>query len=127
MDERHLSSLDPARFMKASGWNFNKSWTGRVDISAWLHASMAANSSLYLFLVYQDQENTHSVPVDQCLIPTSESILLNARIKLSGRGNLQSLQLKIKCAGCNTSAILLEDLSVKALKPASARRVSEVV
>ncbi len=127
MEEKLLSSIDPIGFMQSSGWNFNKSWSGSIDISAWLRSSVARGGRLFLLLVYQDQESKHTIPIDRCMASSSSSVLMNGRVKVNGRGNLKSLQVKLKTEGCDSSVIFLEDLSVKALGATKTRRLREAV
>lgn len=124
MEEQLLSSLDSARFMKTSGWNFKNSWAGKVDISTWLRANITRGGRIYLFLEYRDQDSKHAVPIDRCLSSASDSILLNGRLSLSGRGELQDMCVKLKYYGCDESSIVIEELSVKALEaPSRSKRM----
>eukprot|EP01026_Neomeris_dumetosa_P083636 TRINITY_DN97415_c0_g1_i2.p2 TRINITY_DN97415_c0_g1~~TRINITY_DN97415_c0_g1_i2.p2 ORF type:complete len:111 (+),score=7.09 TRINITY_DN97415_c0_g1_i2:189-521(+) len=105
MEEKLLSSLDSARFMKSSGWNFKKSWSGKIDISVWLRANISRGGRIYLFLEYKDQDSKHTIPIDRCLTPTPDSILMNGRVNLTGRGDLEKLQVKLKFDRCDATSI----------------------
>lgn len=112
MEEKIISSLDPARFMKSCGWNFKQSWKGTIDVSVWLKAKMRAGGRIYLLLEYQDQASKRTVPVDRCLSQSSESILLNSRVSFSGQGDIQMLRLTIKFENCDANSIVSEELSI---------------
>ena len=113
MEAKLLSSLDPARFMKNSGWDFKKTWSGNIDISVWLRANFNRGGRLYLFIEYKDQEGKYSIPVDRCMTPTPDSILLNGRVKLTGKGEVEALRVTLKFDKCDASSIVLEDITLK--------------
>ncbi|WP_086931310.1 hypothetical protein [Agarilytica rhodophyticola] len=127
MEEQLISSLDSARFMKTSGWNFKNSWAGKVDVSTWLRANIARGGRMYLFLEYRDQDSKHAIPIDRCLSSASDSILMNGRLDLSGRGELQDMSVKLKYYGCDKSSIVVEELSVKALQAQPRKQAARAV
>lgn len=115
MQEKILSSVDPARFMQSSRWNFKQSWSGKVDVSVWLRATILHGGRVYVLLEYSDQEKTRIIPVDRCMSPSSEAMLLNGRIELVGKGAIKNIQLKLKYEGCDAKGFVLEELSLKAI------------
>lgn len=108
-----VSSYDPKMFMEQSGWNYSKSWDGKIDVSLWVNTFSGDNARVYLLLEYEDASGKRSVPVDRYLSRISGSVLLNGRVLISGKGALKSIALKIRAEDC-PSAFTIEELTVKA-------------
>jgi len=110
--------------MDASGWAFKKGWLGNVDISAWLR-SFGRPGKVFLFLEMEDEQGVKRVTIDHCSTYASDSVLLNGRVRMLGRGEIKTLELKVQYDGCDN--VVMEELNLKAIAAKKISRPQPVV
>jgi len=113
VNELTILDADVKEFMESCHWNFQKSWHGRINVSVWLQLNRLKRVKLKGVLVIEDEIAQRTIPIDECISPSTTNILLTRSLVLSGKGKLKTLKIKLQCQGCDLSDVTLDCAHLK--------------